>query len=172
MKRPIFLILLFALGFAAGAVTAKKRIDPGLYRGQEKAAAGEAVLALAKERAGRGSWENIAVGRVYYLAGMKSEGQAIFDSVTSRKPEASDWLRLGRVYYAAGEWDKAKAAFDKVILRAPKDAPWLAENGGYYNSQGEREKAEELFERSLELEPGHFWSLVNIAGSYFGQPWE
>lgn len=172
MKRPIALILLFALGFAAGAVTAKKQIDPSLYQGKEKEAAGLALLALAKQEAEKGSWENIAVGRVYYLAGKKNEGQAIFDLVTGRKPETSDWLRIGRVYFAAGDWEKARAAFDEALQKAPKNGSLLAEIGGYYNIRGEREKAEELFERSLELEPRAFWNLVNIAGSYFDQPWE
>ena len=172
MKKAISVSLVFLLGLAVGATAAKKKMDPSLYRGKDKAAAAEAFLDVAKDVAGKGSWENIAIGRVYYLAGMKDKGQAIFDSVIDRKAKASDWLRMGRVYYQAGEWDKAKEAFDTVLSLTPDDASRLAEIGAYYNIRGEREKAEELFRQSFDEEPRAFWNLVNVAGSYHDQIWE
>ena len=48
----------------------------------------KALLAVAKQQAGKGSWERIGVGRVYYLGGMKAEGQAIFDEVTGEEARA------------------------------------------------------------------------------------
>ena len=172
MKRVIPLALVFVLGAAVGAVAAKKKVDPSLYRGKDKPQAAEAILVLAKEQAGKGSWENIAVGRVYYLGGQKDRGQAVFDAVIERKAKASDWIRMGRVYVEAGDWDKAKQAFDQVRSLAPNDASKLAEIGVYYNVRGEREIAEELFRQALDLEPRAFWPLVNIAGSYLEVSWE
>ncbi len=120
----------FVLGAAFGAAAAKKpAIDPSLYTGKQPAEAAAALLEVARRQAGKGSWENIAVGRVYYLAHKKSEGQAIFDSVLGQKAEGGDWIRAGRVYFEAGEWDRAKAAFDKVLDLNPKDEDWLAEIG-------------------------------------------
>ena len=164
------LILVFALGIAFGALAARKTgIDPSTYQGKDKKEAAKALLQLAHVQAGKGSWERIAVGRAYYLGGMKSEGQAIFDNVTSgKKVEGSDWIRIGRVYYEAGEWTKAKEAFDRALAKSPDDAPWLAEVGGYYLLKGERAKAEELFDRSLKIESGEVWNTVNIAGAYAG----
>jgi tetratricopeptide (TPR) repeat protein len=166
-SKAIVLITVFAAGLTVGAV-AKKGVDPALYHSKAKEQAGKALLELAKSQAGKGSWENIGVGRVYYLAGMKSEGQAIFDKVTSKKPEPSDWFRIGRVYWEANEWDKAREAFDKALQASPKDAPWLAEIGGYYNLKGDRATAEQMFDKSYDIESGEVWATLNMAGSYLG----
>lgn len=168
MKRTIAFMLVFMLGATAGAFAAKKGIDSSLFKGKDPKAAADALLAVAKEQAGKGSWERIAVGRVLYLSGKKAEGQALFDEVTAKKPEGSDWLRIGRVYWEAGEWDKAKAAFDKALALSPKDAPWMAEIGGYYNLKGDRATAEEMFSKSFSIESDEFWSTINVAGSYVG----
>jgi len=162
----VALAAVFALGVAVGAVARGKAPAPELFRGQTKDAAARALLDIARDQAGKGSWERIAVGRAYYLGGLKKEGQEIFDSL--RKQEDSDLLRIGRVYYEAGEWDKAKQTFERVIAMAPKDPAWLAEVGAYYNLKGERARAEELFARSFELQPDEAWNTTSIAGSYLG----
>lgn len=169
--RPLILMLVvFLLGSFVGAYAAKKGgIDPSLYVGKSKAEAGKALLDLAKQRAEDGSFENIAVGRVYYLSGNKAEGQAIFDSITSRKKtEGGDWIRIARVYNEAGEWEKAKKAYEKALAAEPKDAPWMAEYGAHLNRKGDRKRAEELFASSFAIEPKDFWNVLNIAGSYYG----
>ena len=170
-KRTFALAVTFLLGTVVGAAAAKKMaVDPALYTGKDKKAAGQALLQTAREiSAKEGSWEKIAVGRAYYLGGLKAEGQAIFDEVTgSKKAEGGDWIRVGRVYYEAGDWDKAKAAFEKALAMEPNDAPWMAEIGAYYNVKGERARAEELFGKSFEIEPGEIWNTTKAAGSYLG----
>ena len=165
----LLLSLVFTLGIAVGALArGGAKGDPSVFKGKSKSEAAKSLLMLAEAQAGKGSWENIAVGRTYYLGGMKKEGQAIFDSVTSKKAEGSDWMRIGRIYYDAGEWDKAKTAFDKALALEKNDAAWLAEVGGYYNLKGDRAKAEEMFEHSLKVEGGEVWNTVNMAGSYLG----
>ena len=159
-------VAVFAVGVAVGVMARSKTPEPAMFLGQSKQDAARTLLEIARGQAGKGSWERIAVGRAYYLGGMKKEGQEIFDSI--RKPEDSDLLRIGRVYYEAGEWDKAKQTFDRVIDKAPKDAPWLAEIGAYYNLKGERDHAEELFAKSFALEAAEVWNTTNIAGSYLG----
>ena len=159
----------FLLGTVVGAWAAKKMIDPGLYSGKPPKEAAAALLPIAKQQAENGSWENIFVGRVYYLGGQKAEGQAIFDAITSRKKsEGGDWFRIGKVYYEAGEWDKAKAAFDKVVQMSPDDADWFAEIGAYHNLKGDRAKAEELFARSFSLDSNSVYNTAKAAGSYVG----
>ena len=160
--------MVFVSGLAIGAVAAATAVAPSLYRGKPAPEAGKAMLDLARAQAGKGSWEKIAVGRVYYLAGMKAEGQALFDAAIAKKTDSSDLIRIGRVYYDAKEWSKAFAAFDRALQMKPKDAPWLAEVGAYYNLRGNRAKAEELFERSFDKESDEVWHTVNMAGSYFG----
>jgi tetratricopeptide (TPR) repeat protein len=151
-----------------GVVIAKKiTITPDLYVGKSAEEASEALLGVARMMAGNGSWQNIHLARVYYLSGRKDEGQAILDVVLNGGAEAGDWIRAGRLYYQAGEWELAKSAFDKVILMAPKDEDWQAEIGAYYNLQGDREKAEELFQRSFASGKS-LNNVLNVTGSYVG----
>jgi tetratricopeptide (TPR) repeat protein len=169
MKSTRLLLVIFALGVAAGALArGSKNFDMSSYASKKPAEAGKAFLELARSQAGKGSWENIAVGRAYYLGGMKAEGRALFDQVTSKKAVDSDLIRIARVYNEAGEWSKAKEIYDKAVSLAPKDAAWLAEAGAAYNLHGDRAKAEELFKRSMDAEGGEVWHTVNIAGSYLG----
>jgi tetratricopeptide (TPR) repeat protein len=167
-KSAVLMSLVFTFGMTVGAFAARKGIDSAMYRAKGKKEAGQELLVLAKKQAGKGSWEQIAVGRVYYLGGMKSEGQAIFDAVTAKKPESSDWFRIGRVYREAGEWSKATAAFDKALAMEPDEAKWLAEVGAYYLGKGDRAKAEEYFDRSFKAQDDEVWSTVNMAAGYLG----
>ena len=167
-KTIVVMMFVFALGISVGAFAAKKGFDSAMYRGQDKQAAGKALLELAKKQAGKGSWERIGVARVYYLGGMKAEGQAIFDEVTSKKPEPTDWWRIGRVYWEAGEWDKAREAFDKSLEKNKADDKGLAELGAYYLLKGDREKAEEMFDKSMSLESGEVWNTTAMAAGYLG----
>jgi tetratricopeptide (TPR) repeat protein len=163
----VWLTVVFVLGVASGAYASRKAtLSPGLYAGKPPAEAAAALLGAAKQLSEKGSWENIAVGRVYYLSGDKAKGQAIFDSITGGKAEAGDWVRIGRVYWEAGEWDKARPAFDKVLQEKPDDEDWLAEIGAYYLLKGDRAHGEELFARSFQAEPNSLWNAVRAAGAY------
>jgi len=166
IRFTLFATLLFFVGAVVGYAAAR-RVIPSDYQGKTTEEAGKALLEQARAQAGRGSWERIAVGRVYYLAGMKEEGQAIFDEVLSRKAESSDFFRVARVYREAGEWPRAKELFDKYVTQNPKDDKGLAEVGAYYLLNGDRATAEQLFERSFKLE-SEMWSTVSAAGAYLG----
>ncbi len=152
---------------ATVALAAKKRVDPARYTGVSEDQAFDYLIGLARIEAEDGSWENIAIARTFMLAGRESEGEAIIDNLRGER-EASDYIRMGRAYHAAGDWPKAKAAFDQVVALRPKDADWLAEIGAYYNVEGDRQKAEELFARSFELAPAVHKNLRDAAGSYLG----
>ena len=166
-KSILLLAVTFTLGLAAGAFAARKAVDSNTYRGKSNEEAAKGLLEIAKTQAGKANWENIAIGRAMYVGGMKGEGQAIFDSVTSKKAETSDWMRIARAYYDAGEWDKARTIFDKVLEKA-KDPATLSEIGAYHNLKGDRARAEELFEKALASDGGEVWHTVNMAGSYIG----
>lgn len=164
-RFAVLAALLFILGVAVGY--AAKKVDPPTYRSKSKQAAAKALLEQARVQAGKGSWERIAVGRVYYLGGMKPEGQAIFGEVLQKKPESSDLFRIARVYFEAGEWPKAKEMFDDYATKNPKDDKGLAEIGAYYMLKGDRAAAEELFDKSFR-QASELWSTVSAAGSYLG----
>lgn len=154
---------------AIGAAHAAKRVDAPALGSLTQPEAANALLDKALAEAGKGSWERIAVGRVYYLGGMKGQGQAIFDAILSGDPDPSDLFRVARVYREAGEWPRAKALFDQALLLNPKDEKGLAEVGAYYLANGDRAAAEALFTRSFQLE-SEIWATVSAAGAYLGVP--
>lgn len=164
IRLGIIAVGLFVVGIGVGY--AAKPVDLLSYRAQPKGDAAKALLRQALVQAGDGSWERIAVGRVYYLGGMKSEGQAIFDQVLA-KPDPSDLFRIARVYREAGEWSKAKPLFDKALQENPEDEKGLAEVGAYYLASGDRVAAEALFERSFKV-GAELWATVSAAAAYMG----
>lgn len=167
MKHHSLLATAFLILSGIGAAHAAKRVESTAYRAQDKEAAGKALLQKSLVQAADGSWERIAVGRVYYLAGMKSEGQAIFDAVLAKESDNGDLFRVARVYREAGEWPRAKALFDKALLLEPNDEKGLAEVGAYYLLEGDRETAEALFDRSFKIE-SDMWATLGAAGAYLG----
>ncbi|MET0582066.1 MAG: tetratricopeptide repeat protein [Pseudoxanthomonas sp.] len=146
---------------------AAQKAHPAQYHDKDNKQAAHALLELAKIQAGKGSWERIAVGRIYYLGGSKAEGQAIFDDVLARDPEGSDLFRIARVYREAGEWERAKGLFDQALREEPDDSKGMAEVGAYYLLSGDRAAAEALFDRSFKLED-ELWSTIAAAGGYLG----
>jgi tetratricopeptide (TPR) repeat protein len=161
--------LVFALGVLVGVVVlAKKTFDTSIFIGKPNTEAAEGLLQVAKEQAGRGSWENLAVARVYYLMGEKDKGQAIIDSVSAGKMDEEDWMRVGQIYREAKEWEKAADAFEKALAKDPDDGENLAKVGAYYNLHGDRAHAEELFARAFAAKPDKIWVTAGVAASYAG----
>lgn len=156
-------VLVAPAGFAA------QKVAPSQYHGKDKQAAARDLLEMAKVQAGKGSWERIAVGRVYYLGGFKPEGQAIFDDVLANDPEGTDLFRIGRIYWAAGERERAMALFERALRENPKDSSGMAELGAYHLLMGNRAAAETWFDRSFDRKDD-VWSTVAAAGSYLGVP--
>lgn len=157
------------VGSLFGVAEAKKpESATHLYAGKTAEAAADALAEVALLQAGGGTWERIKVARVFYLSGRKDRAQAVFDVILAEKPEASDWIRIGRIYYEAGDWAEAREMFEKVLEKKPKDADWLAEIGAFFNLQGDRQRAEELFARSFAEEPRNDRNSAMAAGSYVG----
>ncbi|HZH42507.1 MAG TPA: hypothetical protein VEY50_00245 [Lysobacter sp.] len=162
--------LLFVAGIGVG-FGAQKQLQSmsTLYRGKPKQEAAKALLDDALKLAGKdGSWERIGVGRVYYLGGMKAQGQKIFDELLAGKPADSDIYRIARVYQEAGEWQKAKPLFDRYLAANPREEKDLAEVGAYYLLNGDRATAEQMFDRAYQIEREDPWLSVRIAAAYLG----
>lgn len=157
-------------GFGLGLAAKDKPAGFGLLQGKEPKDAAYAALATAEQLAEGGSWELIGIGRVYYLSGDKAKGQALFDRVTSRKPEAGDWQRLGEIYAEAGEKDKAETCFQKALAGNPKDDTGQSEIGAWYVRSGQRQKGEELFAKAFSRNPEDLWHYVRAAEAYLKVP--
>jgi len=160
------IVVAFAIGVAVGLAASGAKSTPDLYSGKKANEAALSLLEVAKEQAGKGSWENIGVARVYLLMGEKGKAEEILDKVRGGKMKKDDWLRVGRAYEEAGEWDRAKDAFGKALSLDAKDAEYHAEIGAYYNLHGDRVRAEELFAKSFGIKSDEVWNTVNVAGSY------
>lgn len=151
------------LGFGAGYAAHPRGPGIDVIRGKPDQAAGLAALAEAHALAGSGSWELLAVGRVYYISGDKAGGQAIFDRVTGAKPQGSDWERLGAIYSETGENTKAEDCFQKALAMNPKDDTGQSEVGAWYIRNGQREKGEQLIAQALQKNPDEFWHYLRAA---------
>jgi Flp pilus assembly protein TadD len=160
--------LVFALGVVVGVASSSMRSDPSMFQGKTPKEAVATLLQAAESQAGSGSWERIGVARVYYLSGDKAAAEAILQEVTSGKMKGNDWIRIGRLYAEAKDWGKANEAFEAALRAEPKDAEYAAEAGAWYNLQGQRAKAEELFAKSFKLKSDEVWNTANVAGSYAG----
>src|SRR5450755_1919673 len=109
------------LGVSIGVAAKFRGAGIEVMRGKSDKDAAFAALAEAEHLANGGSWELIAVGRVYYLAGEKAHGQALFDGVMNGKPGGADYERVADVYAQAGENDKATLMYEKMLAIDPKD---------------------------------------------------
>lgn len=168
--------LLYALAaFALGATTvlfAKTKVtfDPkAYYAGAEPKAAAAALLKEAEVLAKDDTWERIGVGRVYAVSGDTTHGEALFDSVLGgAKVGKSDVYRIATAYAAAKNWAKAKPLFERAIAMDPDDDTAILKAGCWFNLNGERQRAEELFGKALAKNPDETWHYILSAGSYLG----
>ena len=167
----MILASIFVLGAAIGSFAAKKGgVTSAAWQGASAAEAAGNLLALGQDFAENDSWQNIHLARVHYLSGDKVHAEAVFDRFSGAKAEAGDLIRIARVYAHAGDWDQARPLFDKVVEMAPKDEDWLIEVGAFYNLNGDREHAEELFARGFRTAPKNLKNTLTAAGSYLGVP--
>lgn len=128
------------------------------------------LLALAEIQAdSKGSWERLAVARVYAAAGDIAKAQSLVDSVLAGKHKESDWIRIGRVWMAANDWERAKPWFDKVAAAKPDDQDWLAEIGGYYLIHGDAETGARLLAQSFDQDPDSLYNTLRAALANLGK---
>lgn len=159
-----------ALGVGVGF--AAKPVPPGISVIQNKPnnEAGLAALAAAEQLAGAGSWETLAVGRVYLLSGDKAKAQTLFDRVMSGKQNGSDWERLGDIYAETGDKAKAEECYQKMLALNPKDDTGQANVGAWYLRNGDRAKGEELLGKALQRHPDEMWTYLKAAEALLGVP--
>jgi tetratricopeptide (TPR) repeat protein len=169
-RNALYVVLAFALG-ATTVLIAKTKVifDPNAYyTGREPKVASAALLAEAEKLAGQDSWERIGVGRVAYMSGDKQKGDALFDSVLGGKVGKSDLYRTATAYAIAKNWGKAKPLFERAIAMDPDDDTGIMKAACWFNLNGERERAEELFGRAFGKNPDDVWHYTLAAGSYVG----
>jgi tetratricopeptide (TPR) repeat protein len=168
-------VLCALVAFALGATTvlvAKTKIvfDPNAYYvGKDAKAASVALLAEGEKLAGDDTWERIGVGRVAYLSGDKAKGEALFKAVLDHpKLGKNDLYRIATAYAAAKDWAKAKPMFERAIAMDADDDSGIVKAACWFNVNGERARAEELFGMAFGKSPDHAWHYILASGSYVG----
>ena len=169
-RNALYLVLAFALG-ATTVLIAKTKVvfDPNAYyAGKDPKTASAALLAEAEKLAGQDTWQRIGVGRVAYASGDKEKGDAIFDSVLGDKIGKGDLYRIATAYAIGKNWGKAKPLFERAIALDASDDTGILKAGCWFNLNGERARAEELFGVALGKNPDEVWHYTLAAGSYVG----
>ena len=170
-KNVLYIVLAFALG-ATTVLVAKPKVvfDPNAYyAGKDAKTASALLLAEAEKLAADGSWERIGVGRVAYLALDKAKGEALFNGVLAGpKVGKGDLYRIATAYAVGKDWAKAKPMFERAIAMDLTDDSAILKAGCWFNLNGDRARAEELFDLAFKKNPDHFWHLVLASGSYVG----
>jgi tetratricopeptide (TPR) repeat protein len=171
-KTALYVLISFALGATTVLVakTPKVIFDPkAYYAGAERKAAAAALLAQGEKLAKDDSWERIGVGRVAYMSGDKPRGEAIFKSILdSPKVAKSDLYRIAVTYATNQEWSKAKPLFEKAVAMDKDDDTQMLKVGCWFNVNGDRARAEEMFDAAFAHSPEETWHYILAAGSYEG----
>jgi tetratricopeptide (TPR) repeat protein len=161
------LTLGIGIGFAA-----KRPTGPGMeiISGKTPKEAGMAALQEAETLAGEGTWELIAIARVYALSGDKNKGQQLIDKVLAGKNDRGDWQRIGQYYADTGNNAKAEEFFLKTLAADPKDDSGQAEIGAWYIRTGQRAKGEELLAKAFAKHPDEIWHYMRAAEGFLNVP--
>jgi tetratricopeptide (TPR) repeat protein len=158
----------FGLGLALGLAAKDARL-PGInaVQGKPPKEAAQSALGVATTLAKQGTWERLAIARVYYLALDKPRGQQLIDEVLAgKKLKGTDFQRAGQIYDEAGEHDRAEQMFTRALAMDSGDDTGQAEIGAWYIRRGEREKGEALLTQAFAKNPDELWHYVRAAEAY------
>jgi tetratricopeptide (TPR) repeat protein len=159
-----------ALGLCIGLSAKEKSPGIEMLRGKPPKEAAAAALQRAETLAGKGSWELIAIARVYYLSGDHEKAQSLIDRALSHKPKATDFQRVGEIFAAAGENAKAEDYFQRALAADPGDDTGQSEVGAWYIRTGRREQGEDLLAKALAKNPEEVWHYVRASEAYLSIP--
>lgn len=165
-KAACVAVAIVGLAGTAHARPKLTRATPELYRGQSPQQAAAALLDTAKGQTEDGSWEQIAIGRIYYLGGRKAEGEAMFKALLDRTEKTSDLYRIAQVYAEAGEWPKARPLLDRMLTMKEADAGDVMRAARTYAEHKEWARARPLFEKFVALDDYDEKELAEIGAWY------
>jgi tetratricopeptide (TPR) repeat protein len=169
--NALYALAAFVLG-GTTVLVAKTKVtfDPkAYYLGVEPKVAAAALLKEAEVLAKDDTWQRIGIGRVLYQSGDKKTGEAQLEAVLGgSKVGKSDLYRIATAYASAKDWAKAKPVFERAIAMDLEDDTGILKAACWFNLNGERQRAEELFGIALGKSPDDVWHYILSAGSYVG----
>lgn len=169
-RNALNVLVAFVLG-ASTVLVAKTKLtfDPkAFYEGHDKKEAAALLFAEGERLAAGDTWQKIGAGRVAYQSGDKAKGEALFDGVLAGKHDKNDLQRIATAYAAGKNWDKAKPLFEQAIAMDAGDDSGILKAACWFNLNGDRARAEELFRMAFAHAPDHAWHYILASGSYQG----
>jgi serine/threonine-protein kinase len=102
------------------------------------------------------------------LGKMKDAEDAYRRAIEMRKGYWGGYSALGAFYFNAQRYDDAAAQFRRAIELAPENVRGYTNLGAAYYAQGKNQQAQELFEKSLTIQP-NYRAYSNLGTLYFFQ---
>ena len=159
-----------AAGLCIGLFAKEKLPGIEVIHGKPPKEAGLAALQEAEHVAGKGTWELIAIARVYYLTGDHAKAQELIERALSHKPKATDFQRVAELYSDAGDNAQAEAYFAKALAADPDDDTGQSEIGAWYIRHGQRDQGEVLVAKALDKNPSEAWHYIRASEALLAVP--
>lgn len=119
----------------------------------------ESGIQLAPKRADL----RAALGESYFMAGKDEKAIEVFKSLIELDPSASSYAFMGLSYRHLGRFDEARKYFEAGLKKDPHNASCLFNLGFIEARQGNKTRAEELFQQTLRYKPDMPEALLELA---------
>ena len=116
----------------------------------------------------RDAWTAYRVAEAYAAAGNNSSALIYFEKAATLAPFYTEFLfKYGNALLSAGRTSKSKKVYEQLLREYPKHAPALSNLGYYYFAfENNAEKALQLYNKALALDPDYELALLNKAGLF------
>ena len=104
-----------------------------------------------------------ALGESYFMAGKDEKAIEVFKQLIDLDPSASSYAFMGLSYRHLGRFDEARKYFDAGLKKDPHNASCLFNLGYVEVRQGNKARAEELFQQALRYKPDMPDALLELA---------
>jgi tetratricopeptide (TPR) repeat protein len=119
----------------------------------------ESGIKLAPKRADL----RAALGESYFMSGKDEKAIEVFKQLINVDPSASSYSFMGLSYRHLGRFDEARKYFEAGLKKDPHNASCLFNLGYIEARQGNKARAEELFQQSLHYRPDMPEPLLELA---------
>ena len=104
-----------------------------------------------------------ALGESYFMAGKDEKAIEAFKSLIDLDPSASSYSFMGLSYRHLGRFDEARKYFEAGLKKDPHNPSCLFNLGYVEARQGNKARAEELFQQALRYRPNMPEPLLELA---------
>lgn len=106
----------------------------------------------------------LVLAEVYYQWGNKEKTEQLLLELIAAFPQFTEgWIRLALFYHASNRPKEALATLEAIFVFEPNEPTALDIMGAIYAGLSERDKAEEVWAKAMEVEPTRINVLNNLA---------